>query len=315
MGKEEAVVEAVVAEEPAGELTDEQLQAQLKEETEAFESGFTGTVVTPTETPANEKAEEPEPKVEAAVAPAEPVVPAPVSLSDAQIKELLAKVGTVDELKGGLEKLRGDFFGKAGGLERTLKQLQESTPIGQPIEVKAEDLAELEAEFPGLNLGPSLAKGLTRVLGKLKGTGTATPGLTPEEIDARIAAKSKADAAAMIEEERKRNAAERLTDLHEDWQTVIGPPDSQTEFRTWLKGQGAEKEQTFLSSWDPRYIAKTLTTFKESKKVVPKPQPKPGGSRAQRLAEAIPAKGGAPPATPVKRNEEEEAFAEGFANR
>jgi hypothetical protein len=306
---------AVIEEPVVAEESDEQILARQQEEAAAFESGYSGTVIPPTDTPADDTPKEPEAKVE--VAPtAEPVAPAPTSLTDAQIKDLLAKVGAIDELKGGLEKLRGDFFGKAGGLERTLKQLQESTPMGQPIDVKPEDLAELEADFPGLNLGPSLAKGLTRVLSKMKGTGPAvTPGLTPEEIDARIAARGRQEAAVLIEEERKRNAAERLTDLHEDWQAVVGLPDSQTAFRTWLKGQGTEKEQAFLSSWNPRYIAKQLTAFKESTRVAPKPSPNPNDTRAQRLAEAVPPKGGAVPMPKSKRTEEEEAFEEGYKNR
>ena len=310
MGTTEAVIEEVVVEQE----TDEQALARQAEEEVAFQSGFTGTASPPTDTPAEQVVEEPvkgeAPPVDVAAAVAQPA-----TITDVQFKELLAKVGTVDELKSAIEKLRGDAFGKVGGLERTLKQLQESTPVGQPIDVKVEDLAELEAEFPGLNLGPSLAKGLTRVLGKLKGTGSAQPGLTPEDIDARIAAQSKAATDAAIEFERKRNAMERLTDLHDDWQTVIGPPESQTEFRTWLKGQGPEKEQAFLSSWDPRYVAKTLATFKDLKRSAPKSLKPAVNSRTQRLAEAVPAKGGALPVSKSQRNEEEEAFAEGFTSR
>ena len=180
--------------------------------------------------------------------------------------------------------------------------------------MKAEDLAELESEFPGLNLGPSLAKGLTRVLSKFKGTGVATPGLSPDDVKAQIEA-AKKETVELLEENRKRSAIERLTDLHEDWQTVIGAPDSQTEFRTWLKAQGPEQEQAFLSSWDPRFIAKTLTTFKKAKETpeTPKPSAKVD-TRHQRLAEAVPAKGGGVPPAKSKKNEEEAAFEEGFAS-
>jgi hypothetical protein len=304
MEKEEKV-DATVSK--AGEVSEE-LSA---EETAAFESGFIGEAL-PTETtpPASAPPENP---VVAKVDSVEAAAGQPQVATDAQLKELLAKVNSVDELKSAIEKLRGDAFGKVGGLERTLKQLQDATPIGQPIEVKAEDLAELEAEFPGLNLGPSLAKGLTRVLGKFKGTGAPAPGLTPEEIKAQIEA-VRQDAANRIEEGRKHSAVERLTDLHEDWQTVIGPPDSQTEFRTWLKGQGPEQEQAFLSSWDPRFISKTLSTFKNAKSEPPKVDPKPKtDTRAQRLAEAVPAKGGGIPPAKSKKTEEEAAFEEGFA--
>ena len=293
MEKETQESAAVVTDEPS----DEVVQAELA----AFDSGYSGTVEEPTENP---------PPVETPVeAAADPVV-AP-AVSDAQLKDLLAKVGTVDELKLAIDKLRGDAFGKVGGLERTLKQIQDATPIGQPIEVKAEDLKGIEAEFPGLNLAPALAKDLTAVLSKMKGTGSTTPGMTPEEVKAQIDA-SKAETAALLEEARKRSAIERLSDVHEDWQAVIGPPDSQTEFRTWLKGQGADTEKTFLESWDPRYIGKTLTTFKEAKKVAPKEKLKAPDARGQRLAEAVPARGGGVPVSKAKVNEEELAFEAGY---
>lgn len=298
MEKPEEQIESVTA-------TDEDVISP--EESAAFESGFSGATETPTETtpPAAQTTETPEPVVAA------PVASAMVQVTEAQYNDLLAKVNTVDDLKGSIEKLRGDAFGKVGGLERTLKQIQEATPVGQAIEVKAEDLAELEKEFPGLNLGPSLAKDLTRVLSKFKGTGAVTPGLTPEQITAQFETE-RARIATQFEEERKQRVAERVGDRHEDWREVIGAPDSQTEFRTWLKGLGAEKEQEFLSSWDPRLITTTLTTFKERKKTPETPKPSTT-TRTQRLAEAVPAKGGGIPPVKSKKSEEEAAFEEGFA--
>lgn len=305
MEKETQESAVVVTDEPADEVA----QAEL----DAFDSGYSGTVEEPTENPPPVEtpapSETPAP-VETPVSADPPVAPV---VSDAQLKDLLAKVNTVDELKLAIEKLRGDAFGKVGGLERTLKQIQEATPIGQPIEVKAEDLKGIEAEFPGLNLAPALAKDLTAVLSKMKGTGSAPSGMTPDEIKAQIdAARSegKADTVALLEEERKRIAIERLTDVHEDWQTVIGPPDKPSEFRTWLKGEGEAKEKAFLESWDPRLIGKTLSQFKEAKKAPPKP--KPTDSRGQRLAEAVPAKGGGVPTSKSKVNEEELAFEAGY---
>lgn len=304
--------------------TDELSEQEMHDAEVAFASGFgsepdaNALNGSADPDPASRPSQESKPVVaaESAVAPVvEPVAEPVATMSDTQLKELLAKVNTVDDLRVAIDKLRGDAFGKVGGLERTLKQLQESTPIGQAIEVSASDLAELESEFPGLNLGPSLAKGLTRVLSKLKGTGAH--GLTPEAVNEQIEARLQQEKVAR-EEERKQQAAERLTDLHEDWPTVIGPPNSQTEFRLWLKAQGADKELAFLNSWDPRFIGKTLTAFKAEKQA-PKPKPTPTvdvpNRRNQRLAEAVPAKGGGvPPANP-RKNDEEAAFEAGFASR
>lgn len=284
------------------------------DELAAFDSGFSGTLDAPTDTPPADKADEPNQVVESPEVSTEPVVQVPTvpKLSDEEIRSLLTKVGTVDELRASLEKLRGDAFGKVGGLERTLKQLQEGTSFGQPIEVKPEDLAELESEFPGLNLTSSLAKGLTRVLGKMKAGGTAPSVLSKEEVDSQIASR--------IEEERKKNAVDRLSDMHEDWQAVVGPPDSATEFRTWLKAQGPEKEQAFLASWDPRHLGKRISEFKESKKAattsrVSATPARPANSRAQRLAEAVPIRGGGVAVPKGKVNEDEAAFDAGFAGR
>lgn len=242
------------------EITDlkvETKEPSAEDEAAAFASGYGETIEEPTVTasPVIETVTQ-TPVVQETVIP----VDAPATISDAQFKELLAKVGSIDEIRSAVEKLRGDAFGKVGGLERTLKSLQDSTPIGQPIEVSASDLAELEAEFPGLNLGPSLAKGLTRVLSKMKGAGA--PSLTRDEMAAELDARAQRDDIAR-QEEHKQIAFERLTDLHEDWQEVVGPANSTTEFRTWLKKEGAEKEAAFLNSWDPRHIAKVVTSFKE----------------------------------------------------
>lgn len=302
-------------------VTVEMSELDEREAEAAFASGYEGTVVTSTEPPPPADAtvttvdQTDVPKTD--VPKDAPVVEPSVSITESQFKDLLTKVNSVDEIKAAVEKLRGDAFGKVGGLERTLKQLQDATPAGHAIEVSAADLAELESEFPGLNLGPSLAKGLTRILGKLRGTGAPVVGITPEELHAQLNARAQQDA-EFREEERKRQAAERLTDLHEDWQQVVGPVNSQTEFRAWLKGQGAEQETAFLNSWDPRFIAKTLTTFKSTKRA-PSLAPKPAASgkdlRTQRLAEAVPAKGGGMAPAKSKVNEEELAFEAGYTGK
>lgn len=286
-------------------ITDEAAEA-------AFESGYTGA---PTEIPPPEAKKPDDAPAETTEVPAAPAQE-PLSV-DAQLQDIVAKVKTVDEMKLAIEKLRGDAFGKLGGLERILKQLQDSS-TGQAIEVSAADLSELEAEFPGLNLGPSLAKGLTRVLSKVKGP--AVKGLSQEEVDAQIEARLRKEAADR-EERRKQDAVEALAEEHEDWSTVIGPPDSQTEFRVWLKSLGPEKEQKFLSSWNPNYVGKVLTEFKSKKAATPPPTPEPTppkadagkkDSRSQRLAEAVPVKGGGLPPAKSRQTDEEAAFEAGF---
>ena len=312
---EELVQESV---EDVVELTEEE-----KESAAAFDSGFLEeTEDAPTENapPANEvepiveqKADEPAPKQDV---PAPPAVPA---LTDAQLQEILAKVKTVDQFGAVVEKLRGDAFGKIGGLERTLKQILEQNPSGQPIEVKPEDLKGIEAEFPGLNLAPVLAKDLTAVLSKMKGAGVAQKGLSQDEIDAMVNTRVN-ERVQKVEQARiddfKQIQADRLTDMHEDWEAVIGPEGSQNEFRTWLKANKPSEEKAFYESWNARFIGKFLTEFKKSKEKKPEPvkvDPKP--ARTQRLAEAVPAKGGGVAPEKPKRSEEEDAFDAGFTGQ
>jgi len=311
MGKDEGVEEAV---ETVVEPTEEETAAEA-----AFDSGFDGTVETPTDTPpaesasASESTEEVTP--EAPSPKEEPVKAAQqdAKLSDEQLQEILAKVKTVDQFSAVVEKLRGDTFGKIGGLERSLKQLLEQTPNGQPIEVKAEDLKGIETEFPGLNLAPALAKDLTAVLSKIK-TGAPAVGLSKTELDA---IRNDVDSVkkALVEDAKAR-AIERLSDMHEDWQDMVGSDTNETEFRSWLKKEKPDQVKAFLESWDPKFVGKFLTEFKKAKEAREKtpepPKPKPKPSREQRLAEAIPAKGGGAPMQTSKRSEEEDAFDSGF---
>ena len=126
------------------------------EEAAAFHSEIQDVPVTPTE-----------PVVPPVVAAVPEVVPAPVvtpevvtppptpyQVTEAQINDLVTKARSVDDLSVTLGKvhasLYGDVYGKLGGLERVIKQLQESTPAGQAIEVGDKDLEELKEEFPDL---------------------------------------------------------------------------------------------------------------------------------------------------------------------
>lgn len=274
-----------------------------REEAEAFEKSFAPEPTTlTTETPAPVvKVEEPEPVT----------VPEPVpevkyaQITEQQLSDILSTAHSVEEIKAALEKTRNDAFGEMGGLKRTLKQLQEATPAGEPIVVSAEDLAELKEEFPEMT--DKMAKGLTRVLAKVKGTGKAAV-LDQAALDAAMATKL----AEGRETITKEQAIERLTDKHENWREIIGPKDSPTEFRTWLKTQEAAYAATVLETWNPREVAKAIDKFQEHQKKKPAPPaPKPG-SRAARLEEAVPSRGNPTPATPREQTEQE-AMVAGFS--
>jgi len=268
----------------------------------AFEAGYAGTEM-PTEPTLPVASESVVP-----VSDETPPVPPPdeyVQITKAQWEKLQSESASIAELKQEIGKRFDTTFGKMGGLERTLTQLQQATPSGEPVVVTAEDLEELRADgFPDLT--KSLAKGLTRVLSKLKGTG---PAAVPVDFSAQIAPLVTQALDAQKADLAQQHAVERMTDLHEDWREIAGPKDSQTDYRKWLATQpdGA----TVLESDNPRVIAKSLTKFlTESKARVATPPVATG--RSQRLAEAVPPRGGSG-AAPVKSQlTDDEQFEAGF---
>ena len=292
---------------------DDALEAPAETEALAdaqFEAGFNGLPDAPTEIP---------PVVEETITPVtepEVIEPPVAKISEAQFQDLLTKANSVADVRQLMDKLRGDAFGKLGGLERTIKQLQETPAAGKPVDISAEDLAEIHAEFP--DLGINLAKGLTRVLGKLKLTPAA-----PVDVEARIASAVTEREVVLTAQrevervkERQERALERLSDRHEDWSEVIGAPESATPFRTWLATQEAGYAKTVNETDNPIVVAKALDKFKafEKEKPAPKPTVVPKGQdgRVDRLKEAIPAKGGSSAPVQKKALTAEEEFELGF---
>lgn len=292
------------------ESTPESLAALDAAAEAEFAAGYSTSVEggdilsTPDETPKESS------PVVAEMAVAEPVVVEAAPEEYVQVKksewdQVLAQTAAVQELKQEMGKRFDTTFGKMGGLERTLTQLQQATPAGQPVVVTEEDLAELTADgFPDLT--KSMAAGLTRVLSKLKGTGPSEPvdvvGQVQPLITQAIEAQRQEYAEAL-----QRERLERLTDLHENWREIAGTKDSQTPYRQWLSTQpdGAK----VLESDDPRVVGKSITAFLASQKRTPAASTT---GRSQRLAEAVPARGGSG-SSPIKTEpSDDDQFEAGF---
>jgi hypothetical protein len=289
---------------PVSEPVVEEPVLDAAAEDAAFDSGYTGdTEPAPTETTP------PAAVVEPVVEPV--VVPEPefVQITKADWEKIRAETASVSELKQEVAKRFDTTFGKMGGLERTLTQLQQNTPAGQPIVVTEEDLLELKEEFPDLT--GNLVKGLTRIVGKFKGTGPApeidVAGMVAPLVQQAVREQDE-KFAKVIEAER----LERLTDLHPNWREIAGAENSQTEYRTWLAKQ--PNGSKILQSDNPREIANSLTAFLDQKKQVEaqKATPQKANGRSQRLAEAVPAKGGSGSAPGHTQPSEDEQFEAGF---
>lgn len=207
----------------------------------------------PTETPAgNEQTQTPEP-AEAAQEPAPP--PKLAQITEDQYAELLARAAAVDELKAGLDKKVDQAFGKIGDVNRLIASLQQSTPAGEAISLNDDDLAELSSEFP--EIAAMTAKGLNRVLSRLKGTGGTSPDIE-SIVQQRLAPVMEAlptRVEAMVSEKL-------LAKEHGDWRAIVGKPDEKTEYRAWLSTQPAEYQQTVSETYDSVVIGESLTRFK-----------------------------------------------------
>lgn len=303
---------------PENEVVSEELRVGEQTDAEAEASFAEGFAEETTETGTLEKETEELVAVEAP--PAEvvefeaPPIPEPeveyAKITDAQFRQVLEDLSGAKDARTAVEKVRGDVFGKLGGIERTLKALQESTPVGQPVVVKPEDL-ESFADMP--DIAAKLAGDLSKVFGKFKGTSPAPVVIDQEAENTRITALVENRVAKERKAIEQKFALERLADRHEDWENVVGPPTQETPFRTWLKAQGTVYETTVLQSWDPRVTSKALDTFKaQAKKVATAPVETVVSERAQRLAEAAPSKGHAPAPPRPKGKTLEEEFNSGF---
>ena len=242
------------------------------------------------------------------------------NITPAELDDILKKANSVADVREAMTKFQRDSAGRIGSLESTIKALQAQATTAAPIEVKAEDLVNFTKEFP--ELAPKLAEDLTKVLSRLKTGGEAPKGETPEEFAARVTPIVQGHVDTAVLNEQKRTAPKILSSRHKDWSAVIGAPDSKTEWRAWIKTQGAAYEERMLGSWDGFELAESIDTFKEHQRVeaekaekAKKPTPKTvvPDVRAQRLAEAVPARGGSVVRTRAEVKTEEDAFNEQIA--
>lgn len=244
----------------------------------------------------------------AVVATDPPPTPAPeyVQITKAQFDAFEAAAAkTVD-----FDKKFDKAFGSLGGLQDTIKQLQASTPKGEPVVLTDEIFAAMAEDYP--ELAKHQRTILEKVLKGAVGTGSSTATVDPAEIDKRVA------------EGIKQREMEALEDDYPDWRGIVGAVDSPDKadpnnpFRKWLTTQPADYAKKVLSSHSASVLAKAISKFKDATKtpppktpVVPAVNPKDAARRAV-IKGAVPPKGeGTPP--PAKKTADDE-FQAGFAS-
>lgn len=229
-----------------------------------FNAGFTDEAPLPTTTPAAQDIAG-TPAAEAAAAPAV-AAPKLAQITEDQYQDLLKRATAIDEVKAESKKQFDTAFGKLGGMQQLINQLQSSTQSGQQIQVTADDFEELKAEgYP--DLADMQAAGLNRILAKMKLTGTGQPGFGVDQAGEVFDARMTPQREAIKQEIREEFANAALTDLHEDWDAVVKSP----EFSAWTAANKITEKKdrrgiAFADSLDAHFIGKIISDFKGQRK-------------------------------------------------
>ena len=217
----------------------------------AFDAEVGGS---PTVTPEPKPAEEVKPEV---TPEPEPVIEY-AQITKAEYADLMAKANQVDKA-----------FGKIGGIERVLQQLQQP---GQ-VEVNDDDYAALTAEYP--ELAKTLIEGQKKALSRIKGSASVDPAAVDKIVSERVA-------------QTRMEMIDSTLDLivSGDWRA-----DRASEgFKAWEAAQPAEI-QALAASDDLRDASRMMRMWKQHKDTPRTPAPKPSSRKQQLEAAAATPKG------------------------
>lgn len=232
-----------------------------------FDAGFDGKPGAPTETPETTDKPAEQPAAEAPGAEAAAAAPEYVQITKEQLEQLTASAAAVKDLQATLTANSDKAFGKIGGIERLVKDLQASTAAGEVVELSDEDMAEFAEEYP--ELANMQRKVLNAALSKIKLRGTGTgEGFDPAKLQEMVTARL--DPALKSVDERVEYLVESrlLSREHPDWKEVVdaGNPESKNAYRTWLATQPAEYQKTINETFDSSVLSAALTKFKAAEK-------------------------------------------------
>lgn len=237
----------------------------------AFEAGFSGIEEEPKPEP------EPEPqKLQ--------------TITEDQLKELLAKAAEVDKLKEREQRINGTL----GSLKQSIDQLRnQPRPTATAIQVTKEKFAKLSQMFP--EMAEALASDLN---GVLMGAGSAPvdPAQFEQVVESKLNERLQQSQQAM----QQQFESKVLTVMHPDWRQVVPSP----EFQQWKQSLPPEVVQELDNSWDAEFIGSKLSEFKDWKSKAVQGQ----AQKKSRLEAAITPRGG--PIAPAKTLDD--AFLEGF---
>ena len=247
----------------ASTLTHEQ-QAQADAD---FAAGFDDdTTAAPTETPAAQQDDTTQ--GENTEQPAEPV-PEYVQLTKAERDELFA-------LREQAQKQFGTAFGKIGGIERRLQELN----TGAQVEISQEDIDALKDDFPPL----------AAALEKVRNLRALPGGLDPDKLDSMVAER--------VSKVEQKFELRLLAKDHPDWKQI----DADPAFAAWVATQPDEFKQGLAQAsqaYDSAVVSEAMTKFKQARRTAPaNTGGDPASARRSRMSAAVTPRGVGGPATP-----------------
>lgn len=267
----------------AGDLEQQELAADA-----AFDAGFFDEPETATPPPAQE--EDPQPQEPAATAPDPEPEPEFVQLTKAEYEQFRAGLSSVDEIKTMTRKQLDSAFGHIGSLKQAIEKAGQSGPI----ELSADDFAELEADY-GSDLANKLRSTLQKALSKGRPPVDAQPEPKQHEV-APEATRLDAIQAQLIDS--------RLDEVVDgDWRREVNTDT----FKQWMAKQ-PDEVKSLAASDSARDAAAMLRRYMKDKSQPPAPPPKP--SQRQRVLQAAvnPSSRAVPAAAP----QAEDPFDQGF---
>lgn len=253
----------------------------------AFDAGFSDepSTVTP---PVVEGEQAPPQTTEAAAAP----VPEFVQLTKEEYEQFRAGLSSVDEIRTTTRKQFDAAFGHIG----SLKQAVEKAGQSGPLELSAEDFAELEDAY-----GPDLANTLRSSLQKVLGKGRPAVDAQPEPKQQEVAPDQSQHRLEVIQAQLIDSRLDEVVDG--DWRKEVATPT----FKQWMEKQ-PDDVKSLAASDNARDAAAMLRRYMKDKTQPPPPPPKP--SQRQRVLQA--AVNPASRAVPASAPAQDDPFDQGF---
>ena len=229
-------------------------------------------IATPTATPAehvevNQASTDSTPEVDER--PPEDAAPEYVQLTKVERDELFS-------LRQQAEKQFGTAFGKIGGIERRLQELNS----GAQVEIKQEDIDALKEDFPPL----------AAALEKVRNMRSMPSGLDAEKMDALLTER--------VTAVERKFELRLLSQAHPDWQQI----DVSPEFKAWVSAQPDEFKQKLVeasNAYDSSVVGEVMSKFKQSRKSAPeKTAADDASAQRSRMRAAVTPRGVGGPAAP-----------------